>query len=134
MSSQSTSCSRSRERYGSTTVACNGFPSAEMSMSSDHALIVHFEYGSTDLSRLFALEELIEQALARDSAGEFDGNEVAVDGSDGFLYMYGPDADRMLAAVRPVLEGADFMRGARVTLRYGPPEDGVREREVVIPA
>jgi hypothetical protein len=40
----------------------------------------------------------------------------------------------MLAAVRPVLEGADFMRGARVTLRYGPPEDGVREREVVIPA
>jgi len=102
--------------------------------SSDHALIVHFEYGSTDLSRLFALEELIEQALARHSAGEFDGNEVTVDGSDGFLYMYGPDADRMLAAVRPVLEGADFMRGARVTLRYGPPEDGVREREVVIPA
>jgi hypothetical protein len=27
--------------------------------SSDHALIVHFEYGSTDLSRLFGLEELI---------------------------------------------------------------------------
>ena len=100
--------------------------------SSDHALVVHFEYGSTDLSRLFALEELIEQAIERHAAGEFDGNEVAADGSDGFLYMYGPDADRLFAAVRPVLEGAGFMRGARVTLRYGPPEDGVREREVVL--
>ena len=57
---------------------------------------------------------------------------MAADGSDGFLYMYGPDADRLFAAVRPVLEGADFMRGARVTLRYGPPEDGVPEREVVL--
>jgi hypothetical protein len=100
--------------------------------SSDHALIVHFEYGSTDLSRLFGLEELIEQALARDGAGELDGNEVAADGSDGFLYLYGPDADRLFEAVRPVLESADFMRGARVRLRYGPPEDGVREREVVL--
>jgi len=46
--------------------------------------------------------------------------------------MYGPDADQMFAAVRPVLEGADFMRGARVTLRYGPPADGVREHQVVL--
>jgi hypothetical protein len=100
--------------------------------SSEHAVIVQFQYGSTDLSRLFALEEQIEQAIAQHTAGEFDGNEVAADGSDGSLYMYGPDADRLFAAVRPVLECADFMRGARVTLRYGPPEDGVREREVVL--
>ena len=60
----------------------------------------------------------------------FDGNEVATDGSDGFLYMYGPDADALFGAVRPALEGAPFMRGARVTLRYGPPQDGVREVEV----
>jgi hypothetical protein len=46
--------------------------------------------------------------------------------------MYGPDADRLFEAVRPVLESAGFMRGARVRLRYGPPEDGVREREVVL--
>jgi hypothetical protein len=100
--------------------------------ASEHALVVHFEYGSTDLSRLFALEELIEQALTRHGVGEFDGNEMAVDGSDGYLYMYGPDADQMFAAVRPVLEGADFMRGARVTLRYGPPANGVREHQVVL--
>ena len=98
----------------------------------EHAVIVHFEYGSTDLSRLFALEERVEDALATAKAGDLDGNEVAVDGSDGFLYMYGPDADRLFDAVLPVLKAADFMAGARVTLRYGPPEDGGREAIVVL--
>ena len=96
----------------------------------EHAVIVHFQYGSTDLTRLFTLEEQLEQAIAMADAGEFDGNEVAADGSDGYLYMYGPDADRLFAAVRPALQAAGFMRGARVKLRYGPPEDGVREIEV----
>ena len=98
----------------------------------EHAVIVQFAYGSTDLSRLFALEERLEAAIAEAGAGEFDGNEVASDGSDGTLYMYGPDADKLFAAVRPTLESADFMRGARARLRYGPPEDCVREMEVVV--
>jgi len=58
---------------------------------ADHAVIVHFQYGSTDLSRLFVLEDELERAIAAAGAGEFDGNEVAADGSDGYLYMYGPD-------------------------------------------
>jgi hypothetical protein len=96
----------------------------------EHAVIVHFQYGSTDLARLFVLEEQLERAILMADAGEFDGNEVAADGSDGYLYMYGPDADRLFAAVRSALEGAEFMRGARVKLRYGPPEEGVKEIEV----
>jgi hypothetical protein len=96
----------------------------------EHAVIVHFQYGSTDLARLFALEERLEQAIAEAGAGEFDGNEVAVDGSDGYLYMYGPDADKLFAAVRATLERTDFMRGARVKLRYGPPEAGVKEVDI----
>ena len=98
-----------------------------------HAVIVEFQYGSTDLSRLFALETQLEEAIAQAGAGEFDGNEVAADGSDGSLYMYGPDADALFGAVRSTLEASPFMRGARVTLRYGPPEDGVRERQIVLP-
>lgn len=98
----------------------------------EHAVIVHFQYGSTDLSRLFQLEEKLEAAIAAASAGEFDGNEVATDGSDGFLYMYGPDADRLFEAVRPVLEAAPFMKGATARKRYGPPADGVREVEVTL--
>ena len=97
----------------------------------EHALIVRFRYGgSTDLTSLFALEKELEQAIVRANAGEYDGNEVAVDGSDGSLYMYGPDADALFAAVRPILERTPFLRGAAATLRYGPPEDGVREVRV----
>jgi hypothetical protein len=97
-----------------------------------HAVIVHFAYGSTDLSRLFALEERLEQAITAAGVGEFDGNEIAADGSDGTLYMYGSDADALFAAVRPTLETSDFMRGARVQLRYGPPAVGSRSVEIVL--
>ncbi|MHC4443933.1 MAG: hypothetical protein ACYTBZ_05515 [Planctomycetota bacterium] len=99
---------------------------------SEHAVVIHFEYGSTDLSRLFELGDKLESAIAEAGVGEFDGNEVATDGSDGFLYMYGPDADRLFEVVRPILETTDFTNGAKATLRYGPPEDGVEEREVKI--
>ncbi|MBX9660293.1 MAG: hypothetical protein K2X00_17175 [Nitrospiraceae bacterium] len=100
---------------------------------SEHAVIVHFDYGSTDLKPLIDLEHRLQTAIAEAAAGEFDGNEVATDGSDGFLYMYGPDADVLFTAVRPVLEACAFMRGARVRVRYGPPADGVREVQHVLP-
>jgi hypothetical protein len=107
----------------------NAEPSAK---PPEHAVVVHFQYGSTDLTRLFQLEEKLEAAIAAANAGELDGNEVATDGSDGFLYMYGPDADRLFEAVKPVLETSSFMKGATAKMRYGPPVDGVREVEVVI--
>lgn len=100
----------------------------------EHAVLVRFVYGSTDLTRLFALEEQLERAIAESGAGEFDGNEVAADGSDATLYMYGADADALFAAVRPTLLATEFLRGARATLRYGPPAEGVREVEVVLGA
>ena len=102
--------------------------------AADHAVIVHFDYGSTNLQPLFQLEKRLETAIGEARAGELDGNEVATDGSDGYLYMYGPDADALFRAVRPVLEACPFMRGARVRVRYGPPADGVREVEHVLPA
>ncbi len=98
----------------------------------EQAVIVHFQYGSTDLSRLFALQDRLESAIAAAKAGEFDGNEIAVDGSDGYLYMYGPDADRLFAVVLPVLKSSDFMKGAEVRRRYGPPDDNSREVVITI--
>jgi hypothetical protein len=98
----------------------------------EHAVIVNFEYGSTDLDPMFALEARLEEAISAAGAGEFDGNEIATDGSDGSFYMYGPDADRLFAAVRPVLESAGFMQGARVKLRYGKAQSGAREEVIVL--
>ena len=97
---------------------------------AEHAVIVRFNYGSTDLEPLFALEEKLEEAIAAADVGEYDGNEVAVSGSDGTLYMYGPDADGLFAVVKPILASASCLRNAVATLRYGPPADNVRRVEV----
>lgn len=64
----------------------------------EHAVIVQFRYGSTNLEPLFELEDRLENAIAAAGAGEYDGNEMAVDGEHGVLYMYGPDADRLYEA------------------------------------
>jgi hypothetical protein len=101
--------------------------------SPEHAVLVYFDYGSTDLSALFAVEEALERVIAEAEVGELDGNEIAEDGSDGTLFMYGPNADALFVAVRPTLEAVPFMTGARVILRYGPPAEGVREETLTLP-
>ena len=105
---------------------------AAASPAPDQAVIVRFNYGSTDLSRLFDLEGKLEAAITSAKVGEYDGNEVAVDGSDGVLYMYGPDADQLFRVVEPILKATPFMNGAKVTVRYGPPANGVPENVVTI--
>jgi hypothetical protein len=75
-------------------------------------------------------ESRLDAAIRSAGAGEYDGDEVATDLSDGLLYMYGPDADRLYAAIRPVLESAAFMRGATVHVRYGPP--GSHENVIIV--
>jgi hypothetical protein len=110
------------------------FGKKEMPSAKDpkHAVVVNFQYGSTDLQPMFDLEARLEAAICEANVGEFDGNEIAVDGSDGSFYMYGPDADRLFDAVRPILESSDFMKGAMVTLQYCPSRDGIGERQVRI--
>ena len=100
---------------------------AAPSRSGEQAVIVRFHYGSTDLSGLHALEDRLEATIKASGVGEYDGHEIAVDGSDGVLYMYGPDADLLFGKVVPVLRSAAFMAGAQATKRYGPPGDGVRK-------
>ncbi len=97
---------------------------------SEQAVIIKFKYGSTDLGPLSELEDQLIAAIDAAGVGEFDGNEVATDGSEGSLYMYGPDADKLFEAVRPVLASATCIHEAVATVRYGPPGDGTRQRQV----
>lgn len=76
-----------------------------LAASPEQAVIIHFTYGSTDLSRLFSLEDQIERAVEGAGVGDYDGNEVAEDGSDGYLYLYGRDADALYKLIRPILSG-----------------------------
>jgi hypothetical protein len=96
----------------------------------EHAVIVSFAYGAADLAPLVALEDRLRQAIAADGTGEYDGNEVADDGSDGSFFMYGPDADRLYASVKPVLEASGILSRLQVRLRYG--EAGHNAPETVL--
>jgi hypothetical protein len=114
------------------SLASNALADAPVLPKSEHAIIIHFTYGSTDLSRLFTLEDQLEHAITQAGTGELDGHEIAVDGSDGYLYMYGPDADRLFETIKPILKSTSFMLGAEVTKRYGPPNAESKESFVVI--
>ena len=93
-----------------------------------HAVIAHFDYAADSLDALYELEEELEAAINAAGVGELDGNEIAVDLSDGSLYMYGPEAEALFAVVRPILADAECLRNTRVTLRFGPPQDDIPER------
>ncbi|MBO9203379.1 MULTISPECIES: hypothetical protein [Niastella] len=93
----------------------------------EHAVVVRFKYGIDDLDALFELEDVLEKVITEKEVGEYDGHEIAMDYSDGTLYMYGPNADNLFKTVQPVLKEIEFMRGAKATLRFGRPEVGVKE-------
>ncbi len=99
---------------------------------SDHAVIVRFSYPEPNLSELYRLEDRLEDALISTGEGECDGHELDREGGDATLFLYGPDADKLFARVRPILQSAPCVRGAVVRLRYGPPENGVREERVLL--
>jgi hypothetical protein len=95
----------------------------------EHAVIVRFyDYAKKfwtkkpqDLAPLYALEEELEAAIEKSGAGELDGHDIATDGSNGMIVMYGPDADLLFAVVEPVLCRSPIAQGANVTLKYGAP-------------
>lgn len=98
----------------------------------EHAVIAYFDYTANSLDPLHRVEDELEEAISNAGVGELDGNEVAVDLRTGSLYMYGPDAEALFAVARPILAQAAMLNNLRVTLRFGPPQDGIPERIEVL--
>jgi hypothetical protein len=71
---------------------------------------------STDLQSLATLEDRLIQAIGHAKAGEFDGNQFGP--NEVTLFAYGPDADRLYAAMEPILRSFPA-RPAQVLVRYG---------------
>ena len=78
---------------------------------------------------LVTLEDLLIPVLEASGAGEYDGDESA--SGETCLYFYGPDADRLFAAIQPILRSYPLCSGARVVLRFGQP--GATQRELQLP-
>lgn len=99
--------------------------------ADEQAVIIHLKlsdpgFGArAEREQLFALEEAVAAAVARSATGEHDGNEVG-DG-EFVIFCYGPDADKLYAAVEPALRASSLSRGGTVVIRYGKP--GARQRE-----
>ena len=98
----------------------------------EQAVIVNFNYGSTDLTKLYDLEDELEQRLNNSSVGEFDGHDIAVDGSTVTLYFYGDEARQLYDTVKDILTKNPLLNRAKVTLRFGPPEEGVQQEVFII--
>jgi hypothetical protein len=77
------------------------------------------EMGVDALDALLALQEELAQAIEPGGIGEVDGNEIAMDDSEGSLYAFGPDAKAMLQAALPVICRSPLAAGGQVYLRYG---------------
>ena len=96
---------------------------------SDHCVKLLFPFSGSNLDPVFALEDALIEAVESAGAGEFDGNDVGQ--GECTLYMYGPDADAIFAAIKPVIAAhPEMLSGGQAKLRYGPPEDGIREVEI----
>ena len=81
---------------------------------------------------LGVLEEALDAAATAAGAGFVEGNEVGMEGGAGEIWLYGPDARRLLEVIRPVLEQLRWSRECTVTLYFGPPRHGVPKEELVL--
>ncbi len=112
-------CSGSHESpQADPSTAAKG-PSAD-----EHAVLIHITPPENpDEFGLDLIEDPLDEALDGSDAGELDGNEIGPEGA--VIYLYGPDADRLYAAIEPVLRAAPVPAGSYAVRRYGGP--GARE-------
>ncbi|CAG4894534.1 hypothetical protein R69919_05453 [Paraburkholderia gardini] len=82
-------------------------------------MMVHFDYYPRDRARIHILEHRLESAIKHAGVGELGETEFHIDGNDGYLYMYGPDPDRLYVVASPILKSSRLMAGAEVTKHYG---------------
>jgi len=83
------------------------------------SVLIHFDYDDDDLDDLLDLEAKMRVAVAAAATGMVDGNEIAIEGTDGTFFLYGPDADLLFATVRQIVQSSPHVRNTRAVLRYG---------------
>jgi hypothetical protein len=110
-----------------------GPKNADKGGQSEQEVEVHFAYGSTNFQHVYALGDQIQLAIAEAKAGEYNGHAMPADGCEGRYFLIGPDAEEIFKAIAPVLEASPLMRGATVTLHYGPRSWRTPKRVINLP-
>ncbi len=110
-----------------------GTKNGEKGDPSEQEVEVHFAYGSTNFQHVYAFGDQLENAIAESKVGEYDGHAIPADGSDGRYFIFGPDAEAIYKVIAPILEASPLMRGATVTLHFGPRKRGTPKRVIELP-
>ncbi len=101
--------------------------------TAEQEVEVHFAYGSTNFQYVYSLGDELQNAVIEAKVGEYDGHALPADGSEGRYFVNGPDAEAIYKAIAPVLEASPLMRGATVTLHFGPRKWGTPKRVIKLP-
>jgi len=87
------------------------------------------ERGDDEDDAITELEQALQAAIEASGTGEFDGDEFG--GGECLLYLYGPDADALFAAIEPVLVRSPVAARGHAIKRYGEAQDpGARQVRV----
>lgn len=96
-----------------------------------HAVLVHLRLSNDafgtreEMQSIHALSDRLEAKIIDAQAGEFDGDEFGQ--GECVLFMYGPNADTLFAAIESELRASPLSRGGWAIKRYGPADDATAE-------
>lgn len=93
----------------------------------EQSLIIRFQYCYEKLDALHDLEFYLDEFLENDPVGRIDGHEIAMEGVDGLLFLYGPDARKLFEKIEHILRLTPFTCEAEVFIRNGETEDECEE-------
>src|SRR5262245_1693257 len=80
----------------------------------------------SDRAEIAAFADQLEAAVTEAGVGEYDGDEFG--GGECTLFFCGPDVDRLLAVLQPLLRRSPLCRGAHL-VRMVPDGKGAMERQ-----
>jgi hypothetical protein len=97
---------------------CGG--SSDNGNSASEAVSVHLSSVMTSDDAL-ALEKRLDAKIVQQAVGQYDKTSwySTADGGAAELLAYGPDADALWDAMKPIIEGSDPKPGSYVTKTYG---------------
>lgn len=61
--------------------------SSSTEQENEHAVIIYFNYGIEGMEKIYELGDKLKDIIEENSLGKYDGHEIAMDYSDGSLYM-----------------------------------------------
>jgi len=101
------------------SVSTLGPPVAALAVETEQALTITTVGVKFSPREIFAVQDDLTQAFGLHAVGMVDGNEIALDGSEALIYMYGHDAEAMFAVALPILKSHHATASGRAMLRFG---------------